>query len=253
MPKYLVTGSYTAEGARGVLAEGGSGRRAATAQLIASLGGTMEAYYFAFGSDDFYIIADMPGNAAVAIGGADRVRVRRRPHPDDRAHHTRGARRRREALASLPRTRGLTGHRPHRPGVHPAPGPGPRSPGRTAGGLTATTAEASPWVDDAVPSASRRDLRPDRRGSLVARRVAMSATSVADSTGMKSQRPSGNWRAASKTARTCGPRGSVGTSSTWACPRMTRVLKPPSPGDRVTNGRPARAHLQRPPVLRPPR
>jgi uncharacterized protein with GYD domain len=69
MPKYLVTGSYTAEGARGVLAEGGSGRRAATAQLIASLGGTMEAYYFAFGSDDFYIIADMPGNAAVASAG----------------------------------------------------------------------------------------------------------------------------------------------------------------------------------------
>jgi uncharacterized protein with GYD domain len=66
MSKYLVTGSYTAEGARGVLAEGGSARRAATAQLIASLGGTMEAYYFAFGSDDFYIIADMPGNAAVA-------------------------------------------------------------------------------------------------------------------------------------------------------------------------------------------
>ena len=29
----------------------------------------MEAYYFAFGSDDFYIIADMPGNAAVASAG----------------------------------------------------------------------------------------------------------------------------------------------------------------------------------------
>ena len=66
MPKYLVTGSYTAEGARGVLAEGGSARRAATEQLIVSLGGTMEAYYFTFGSDDFYIIADMPGAAAAA-------------------------------------------------------------------------------------------------------------------------------------------------------------------------------------------
>jgi uncharacterized protein with GYD domain len=66
MPKYLVTGSYTAEGARGVLAEGGSARRAATRQLVESLGGTMEAYYFAFGSDDFYIVADMPGNAAAA-------------------------------------------------------------------------------------------------------------------------------------------------------------------------------------------
>jgi len=66
MPKYLVIGSYTAEGTRGVLAEGGTARRAATEQLITSLGGTMEAYYFAFGGDDFYIIADMPGHAAVA-------------------------------------------------------------------------------------------------------------------------------------------------------------------------------------------
>jgi uncharacterized protein with GYD domain len=68
MPKYMFTGSYTAEGAKGVLAEGGSGRRAATEKLIASLGGKMEAYYFAFGSDDFYLIADLPGNAAAAAG-----------------------------------------------------------------------------------------------------------------------------------------------------------------------------------------
>ncbi|HEY6057778.1 MAG TPA: GYD domain-containing protein [Candidatus Limnocylindrales bacterium] len=68
MPKYLFTGSYTAEGARGVLAEGGSGRRAATERLVASLGGTVEAYYFGFGSDDFYLIADLPGNAAAAAG-----------------------------------------------------------------------------------------------------------------------------------------------------------------------------------------
>ena len=68
MPKYLFAGSYTAEGARGVLAEGGSGRRDATEKLIASLGGTIEAYYFAFGSDDFFLIADLPGNAAAAAG-----------------------------------------------------------------------------------------------------------------------------------------------------------------------------------------
>lgn len=68
MPKYLFAGSYTAEGARGVLAEGGSGRRDATEKLIASLGGTIEAYYFAFGNDDFFLIADLPGNAAAAAG-----------------------------------------------------------------------------------------------------------------------------------------------------------------------------------------
>jgi uncharacterized protein with GYD domain len=68
MPKYLFTGSYTAEGARGVLKEGGSGRRKATEKLIKSLGGTLEAYYFAFGSDDFYLIADLPSNTAAAAG-----------------------------------------------------------------------------------------------------------------------------------------------------------------------------------------
>lgn len=68
MPKFMFTGSYTAEGAKGVLAEGGSGRRAATERLIGSLGGTIEAYYFAFGSDDFFLIADLPGNAAAAAG-----------------------------------------------------------------------------------------------------------------------------------------------------------------------------------------
>jgi uncharacterized protein with GYD domain len=67
MPKYLVAGSYTAEGAKGLLAEGGTARRAATEKLLASAGATLEAYYFALGSDDFYIIADVPGgNTAVA-------------------------------------------------------------------------------------------------------------------------------------------------------------------------------------------
>jgi uncharacterized protein with GYD domain len=28
----------------------------------------VEAYYFAFGADDFYLIADLPGNAAAAAG-----------------------------------------------------------------------------------------------------------------------------------------------------------------------------------------
>lgn len=68
MPRFLFSGSYTAEGARGVLAEGGTGRRAATERLVASLGGTVEAYYFAFGADDFYLIADLPSQAAAAAG-----------------------------------------------------------------------------------------------------------------------------------------------------------------------------------------
>ncbi len=73
MAKYLVTGSYTAQGAKGVLAEGGSGRREATERVVTSVGGTVEAYYFGFGGHDFYLIADFPGHAAViaaALTGA---------------------------------------------------------------------------------------------------------------------------------------------------------------------------------------
>jgi len=68
MPKYLFTGSYTIQGANGVLAEGGSGRVAAVNKFIASLGGTVESFYFSFGSDDFYITVDLPGNTAAAAG-----------------------------------------------------------------------------------------------------------------------------------------------------------------------------------------
>ena len=68
MPKFLFTGSYTPEGAQGVLAEGGTNRREATERLVASLGGTVESYYFAFGSDDFYLIADLPDHAAAVAG-----------------------------------------------------------------------------------------------------------------------------------------------------------------------------------------
>ncbi|MGD8682931.1 MAG: GYD domain-containing protein [Chloroflexota bacterium] len=68
MAKYLFTGSYTSDGARGVLTEGGTRRREVAEQLIASLGGAVEAYYFGFGSDDFYLIADLPDHAAAAAG-----------------------------------------------------------------------------------------------------------------------------------------------------------------------------------------
>jgi uncharacterized protein with GYD domain len=66
MPKYLVQFSYTVQGLAGLLKEGGSTRREATRQLVESLGGKLEAYYFTFGQQDGFIIADMPDNASVA-------------------------------------------------------------------------------------------------------------------------------------------------------------------------------------------
>jgi uncharacterized protein with GYD domain len=66
MPKYLVEVKYTLDGAKGLLAEGGSSRVAASRALIESLGGSLETFYFAFGEADGYIIADMPDNVSAA-------------------------------------------------------------------------------------------------------------------------------------------------------------------------------------------
>lgn len=62
MPKYLIRSSYTAEGLKRLLKEGGSRRREATSRAIESLGGTLEAFYFAFGEADVLVIVDLPDN-----------------------------------------------------------------------------------------------------------------------------------------------------------------------------------------------
>lgn len=66
MPKYLLEASYLPEGAKGILKDGGSKRRAAAEQVIKQVGGKSEAFYFAFGKHDAYIIVDMPDNVTVA-------------------------------------------------------------------------------------------------------------------------------------------------------------------------------------------
>ena len=71
MPKYLVTGSYTTEGLKGLLKEGGTGRRKAVEDAVKHMGGHLEAYYFAFGDNDVVTIVDVPDSvtaAALAIG-----------------------------------------------------------------------------------------------------------------------------------------------------------------------------------------
>ena len=66
MPKFLVQGSYTDQGLKGLLKEGGSKRRAMVENLANEMGGKLEAFYFAFGSDDFVIILDLPSNTDMA-------------------------------------------------------------------------------------------------------------------------------------------------------------------------------------------
>ena len=68
MPKYLITGSYTVDGTRGLLAEGGSARKAAVEKALQGLGGKLEAIYYAHGDIDVIVIAEIPdASSAVAL------------------------------------------------------------------------------------------------------------------------------------------------------------------------------------------
>lgn len=80
MPKYMVKVSYTAEGARGLQKDGGTGRRAAIQKLLEGLGGKVESFYFAYGDDDAYLIIDVPDATAglavsLAVNGSGAVRL----------------------------------------------------------------------------------------------------------------------------------------------------------------------------------
>lgn len=82
MPKYLISVTYSAEGARGVMKEGGSARKALVTQIIEKAGGSVEAFYYAFGHDDVHVILDAASNVdvaaltmAVAASGAGSIRT----------------------------------------------------------------------------------------------------------------------------------------------------------------------------------
>jgi uncharacterized protein with GYD domain len=66
MAKYLWKGSYTSEGVKGVLKDGGTGRRAAVEKTVEALGGNLEAFYFALGDQDVYVIADLPDSVTAS-------------------------------------------------------------------------------------------------------------------------------------------------------------------------------------------
>jgi len=84
MAKYLIKASYNAEGARGLLKEGGSGRRDMVKKMVEGIGGKLEALYFAYGDDDVIAILDVPhatdGLAlALAVNAAGAVHLTTTP------------------------------------------------------------------------------------------------------------------------------------------------------------------------------
>ena len=82
--KFLIQGSYTAEGAKGLIKEGGTGRRAAVEKALASVGGTLDCIYYTFGEDDVVLICDLPDATSglalsLAVNASGAVRISTTP------------------------------------------------------------------------------------------------------------------------------------------------------------------------------
>lgn len=80
MARFLYLGKYTAEGLKGLAAEGGTKRREATERLVASIGGKILEYSFAVGEYDFVLIVEVADDAAglvapILTGASGTVRV----------------------------------------------------------------------------------------------------------------------------------------------------------------------------------
>src|SRR5215471_12765369 len=81
MSKYLIEASYTTEGAKGLMKQGGTARRAVVQKMVESLGGRLEVFYFAFGERDVYLIFDVPDNPtaaaiSLAVAGTGAIRMK---------------------------------------------------------------------------------------------------------------------------------------------------------------------------------
>jgi len=66
MAKYLFQASLSSDGVAGVLTEGGTARRSVVKKAIESLGGSLEAFYFAFGDQDVVVICELADNETAA-------------------------------------------------------------------------------------------------------------------------------------------------------------------------------------------
>lgn len=68
MSKYLFRSNYSSDGVSGLMREGGTSRRDASAAAIESVGGTLDCFYYALGDTDVFLICDLPDDAsAVAL------------------------------------------------------------------------------------------------------------------------------------------------------------------------------------------
>lgn len=84
MPRYLIEGSYTEEGTKGLMQEGGTRRRDTVTKLIEGMGGKVEAFYYSFGVRDVIVIYTAPDDAtalalSMAVNQSGKVRLTTHP------------------------------------------------------------------------------------------------------------------------------------------------------------------------------
>ncbi len=84
MPKFLIKGSYSAEGLKGLQKDKASGREKSIAAACKALGGKLDALYYALGDDDVFAVVDMPSHVhmsslCVAVGASGMVSTRTVP------------------------------------------------------------------------------------------------------------------------------------------------------------------------------
>jgi uncharacterized protein with GYD domain len=80
MGKYMFRATYTQAGLAGLRKEGGARRREALTGTVEGMGGSVEAFYYAFGNPDLYIIAELADDAtaaavSMAIGAAGALNI----------------------------------------------------------------------------------------------------------------------------------------------------------------------------------
>lgn len=66
MPKYLIQATYTDAGLQAMINEGGSKRYEVMGRAVMSLGGAIEAFYFALGETDVFLIVNLPDNVSAS-------------------------------------------------------------------------------------------------------------------------------------------------------------------------------------------
>ncbi|MBB3082903.1 GYD domain-containing protein [Geodermatophilus sabuli] len=66
MPRFLIIGNYAPVGAKAIMSAGGTARRSAIEKMLSDVGGRVETFDFAFGTDDVYAIVDLPDQKTAA-------------------------------------------------------------------------------------------------------------------------------------------------------------------------------------------